>query len=420
MAIDQAEVCLERCVERATRPEYDVIGLSAVFEFQLPGALAIARRVKERRPDMAIMLGGAACIGSPGDHLARWFPCVDAVCRGEGDRIIGPLVRALRARRDPSTAASADPLRSVPGIAYTDTAGEWQRNPDPPLVTELDWLPVPDYRSFVDDLRASEWGDELCPQMLFETSRGCWWGEKHLCTFCGLNVLGLTYRRKSAARALEEIRELHVRYPEADLLVAVDNILEMDYLQDVLPELGPLANDPDRPLRIFYEIKSNLRRDQVERLAAAGIRHVQPGIESFSDEMLQLMRKGSTGIRQIQVIKHLYEHDVTPQYGMILRNPGEEAAWYDDMTALVPWIEHLPPPKVNSMVLERFSPYFMEQAPTRDHERPPLRLLPIDVPRSRGGDVGAGVHVRVRPRHLPRCPAGGGVQPVYAGGVPVA
>ncbi len=39
----------------------------------------------------------------------------------------------------------------------------------------------------------------------YETSRGCWWGQKKHCTFCGLNPLGMNYRAKSPERAVEII-----------------------------------------------------------------------------------------------------------------------------------------------------------------------------------------------------------------------
>jgi radical SAM superfamily enzyme YgiQ (UPF0313 family) len=43
-------------------------------------------------------------------------------------------------------------------------------------------------------------------ELLFEASRGCWWGAKHHCTFCGLNGLSMTFRSKSADRAYSEIK----------------------------------------------------------------------------------------------------------------------------------------------------------------------------------------------------------------------
>jgi ribosomal peptide maturation radical SAM protein 1 len=195
------------------------------------------------------------------------------------------------------------------------------------------------------------------PKLFFESSRGCWWGQKHLCSFCGLNATGLRFRSKSAERVIAEIEELWRRHPEATCLQATDNILDMEYLRSVLPRLQPLAAAPDRPLRMFFEIKSNLRKDQVRALADGGIRDVQPGIESLSDGVLQLMHKGATGLGQIQLIKWATEQDIVLVYNLLLGSPGEQAAWYDAMLELVPALEHLPPPTGCVPIrLERFSP----------------------------------------------------------------
>ena len=48
----------------------------------------------------------------------------------------------------------------------------------------------------------------VVPTLLFETSRGCWWGAKSHCTFCGLNGETMAFRSKSPRRALDELEQL--------------------------------------------------------------------------------------------------------------------------------------------------------------------------------------------------------------------
>jgi len=50
------------------------------------------------------------------------------------------------------------------------------------------------YGSFLDALETNFPDGAVEPLLLFETSRGCWWGERSHCTFCGLNGLDLAYR----------------------------------------------------------------------------------------------------------------------------------------------------------------------------------------------------------------------------------
>lgn len=351
--LESAEQCLALMTERALAGDYDIIGFSATFDSQVPAALALARAIKQVRPETKIILGGAACFEEQGDGLMSSFPMLDVVCHTEGEAVIVPLLAALRNHTD---------LAAVPGIVWRGEDGI-VHNPSPPLLRELDELPVPDYSGFIAAFEASHWSKSHKPLLMFETSRGCWWGQKKLCSFCGLNGEGIAFRAKTPERAYEEITHLHRDYPTANYLQATDNILDMKYLTTVFPRLVPLASAAERPLRMFYEVKSNMKVEHVRAMAAAGVDCVQPGIESFSDEVLDLMNKGCTGLGQIQFIKWTYQERIEPKYNLIVGNPGEQAAWYGDLAALVPFLVHLPPPTgIVNMQLERFSPYFTDPA----------------------------------------------------------
>src|SRR5207302_1264236 len=101
------------------------------------------------------------------------------------------------------------------------------------------------------------------------------------------------------------------------------------------------------------------RPEHLHLLAQAGVGAVQPGIESFSDHILQLMDKGASGLDQVQFIKWAMQAGVQLVYNMLIRNPGETVADYREMSELVPFLRHLPPPSAVLVTeLERFSPYF--------------------------------------------------------------
>ena len=345
-----AGACLDGCLARILGGGYDIVGFSMTFEAQIPAALVLATRLKVAAPHVRVMFGGAACAEAQGEGLAASFAVIDAVCCTEGDEVIVGLVRAL---------AGGGDLASVPGVAFRQ-GGAVIRTGPPPLLTKMDRLPIPDYGPFTAELAASEWRD-LPPKLYFETSRGCWWGAKSLCSFCGLNGTGLSFRSKSPARAFDEIRHLAVTYPEANRLHATDNILATSYFDTLLPRLARERRERGTAIRLFFEIKSNLKRRHVQLLAEAGIDEVQPGIESFHDGVLRLMRKGNTGLGQIQFIKWAAEEGVRPFYNVLIQSPNERPEWYREMAALVPFIDHLPPPNmVQPIQLERFSPYYLD------------------------------------------------------------
>jgi len=123
----------------------------------------------------------------------------------------------------------------------------------------------------------------------------------------------------------------------------------------MLPELKERGLD----LTIFYETKSNLTKEQVQLLAQAGIKLIQPGIESFSLRLLKMMRKGVSPLQNIQLLKWCQQFGVQPMWNLLYCIPGERAEDYELMLPLLESITHLTPPTTNGMIrLDRYSPYF--------------------------------------------------------------
>lgn len=325
-----------------------VVGFTSVFQ-QHTASLAMARRLKEASPEMTIIFGGANCEGVMGAETVRQFSFVDAAVSGEGELVFPDLVRrALNGE----ALEGLDGVRTRGSIAADFAAGRFGSAPP---VRDMDALPPPDYRDYMRQFGASRLSRSWLPTLYFETSRGCWWGERQHCTFCGLNGATMAFRSKSAARAVGELETLVSSYPECDIQVS-DNILDLQYFKDVLPELARRRLGA----RLFYETKANLRRDQVRLLRDAGVLTIQPGIESLSDEVLKLMKKGVSGLQNIQLLKWCKELGVSVLWNVLWGFPGEPASAYARMTALVPHLVHLPPPAgFAGLRLDRFSPNFV-------------------------------------------------------------
>jgi ribosomal peptide maturation radical SAM protein 1 len=343
------EAFLDACLAEIVGARPRLVGFTSLFQ-QHTASLALARRVKDALPDTVIVFGGANCEGVMGAELVRRFPFVDAVVSGEGEIAFPELVARVLASQPLDGIAGVGTRRS---IASAFAFGSF---PNAPPVAALDDLPYPDFRDYLDRFGASRLSNRWLPTIPFETSRGCWWGAKHHCTFCGLNGETMAFRSKSGARALDELQTLAARFPGCEIQV-VDTILDMQYFRTLLPELarrGPVA-------RLFYETKSNLRKEQVRLLRDAGVTTIQPGIESFSDPVLARMRKGVTALQNVQLLKWCKELGVRPVWNVIWGFPGEPAESYAQMAALARRLTHLPAPDgYEGLRLDRFSPNFVE------------------------------------------------------------
>jgi ribosomal peptide maturation radical SAM protein 1 len=324
---------------------YDVVGFSATFNQTLASA-AVARRLRAQLPHLKLIIGGAACDGPMGKAMLEAFPFYDGVAVGRAEGTVVALCERL---------VRGGEGNDVPGTVIRD-GGVLVEARDPAPRIPLDGLPVPDFDDFFALAR------RLGPSpheigLPVEASLGCWWGQKNLCTFCGLNATSLSFSQKSPERTLAEIRELGRRHG-LDRIQFTDNILPLNFYDSLVPALADLSKGGEG-YELFVEIKTNASKEELIALRRAGFTHFQPGIESFSDRVLSLMKKGNTAISQVQFIKWCDELGIDTTYNVIVRNPGEIAEDYLEMARLVPSLVHLTPPGGHpSMMLERFSPYF--------------------------------------------------------------
>lgn len=341
-----ADAFLDDVARRIVEVGPRIVGVSTTFQ-QTCAGLAIARRVKARDPTIVICFGGANCDHPMGEALASAFAQIDHVFSGESDRTFPDFAAAVLAGRSPV------PPRPRGRLPVAGEAGHGQVVRGEPIAA-LDEMPIPDMDDYFRDLGRQSFAARVRPALVFESSRGCWWGAKHHCTFCGLNANELAYRSKSAPRVLDELDRLATRHG-VRLFEAVDNILNPHHIDGVFARLAEASPG----YSFFYEVKTNMSHDQLVRAARAGLTYVQPGIESLHDHLLKLMAKGVSALQNVAFLRSCREIGIVPCWNMLHRFPGETAACYAEMVDLFVTIEHLDPPmSVSPVRLDRYSPYF--------------------------------------------------------------
>ncbi|MBY0279587.1 RiPP maturation radical SAM C-methyltransferase [Candidatus Binatia bacterium] len=343
---------------RVLEHEPRIVGCTSTFQ-QHVASLALLRRIRELDPSVATLLGGANCETVMGRTTHASFPWVDYVVSGEADGLIGDLCAAILRHgsdvpRDLLPPAVFAPAHRRDGYPRVDSGDGYARG----TTADLSTVPAPDYDEyFFDEVHRFLYRDFVRPGLPYEASRGCWWGAKSHCTFCGLNGGGMAFRSKPAEQVIAEIDGLVDRYGSRRIST-VDNIIDVKYFDSVLPHFAAA----ERKLNIFFETKANLKKSQVERFKRSGVNWIQPGIESMHSECLRLMRKGVAAWQNVRLLKWCRQYGVFAFWNVIAGFPGERDEWYAEMASWLPLIEHFQPGTFSQLRFDRYSPYFTRAA----------------------------------------------------------
>lgn len=324
--------------------QYKLVGFTSTFD-QNVASLTMAKLIKDLYPDVTIIFGGANFDGEMGLEHFRAFPFIDHVVVGEGEQSFLPLVRRILNGQ----------TEGYPNGVICRKGETIEFSPNTVLFSDFAKTGPPDYDDYYHLLaELGEEGGGLDRILLYEGSRGCWWGEKHHCTFCGLNAQSMKFRAKAPEQVLQELAALSQSY-DAVRFRLVDNIIDMAYIDNLF---GKLAED-HCDLDVFIETKSNLQKRQIKTLAAGGVKCMQPGLESMSLPQLRTMDKGVTPMQNIVCLKWSLYYHVMVSWNILLGFPGETNDDYQRQLDLIPSLRHLQPPEATGKFwLQRFSPYF--------------------------------------------------------------
>ena len=328
--------------------QVQLVGFTSMFQ-QSAAAFSMARRLKECESKPIVVMGGANCESPMGQVIVKEVTPVDYVFSGPGLKSFPDFVQHCL-NGEPGRASAIKGVFTKRNYIFqsgADAIGE-ELSIDVPV--ELD------YRQFLYNLTQNFPEGEVDPILLFETSRGCWWGERAHCTFCGLNGVSMAYRAMSPDRALKQFESLFEFAPQVSRMDAVDNILPKSYFKEVLPHIKTPEN-----VSLFYEVKADLSESDVQTLANARVRIIQPGIESLATSTLKLMKKGTSAFRNLALLKFCATYGIEPLWNLLIGFPGEGADVYRKYIDDLPLLTHLYPPSgVYPVRFDRYSPYFMK------------------------------------------------------------
>lgn len=356
------EQFLDQLIIKYRLHEADLIGFTSLFNQNLP-ILALARRIKLINPDVPIIMGGANCESPMGEELIRQFEDIDYVFSGKALQSFPDFVAAM-------VAEDRAAMEEIDGVFCKGNLAQIGYSPVSPGIHSRkkvhthgresisnEMVPL-DYEGYLDALGEVLEELGLSPFLLYETSRGCWWGEKAHCTFCGLNGESMTFRSLENGQTLQFLKDFFAQYyPRVKDFSATDNIMPKSILESVYAHL-----DLPEDLSIFYEVKSDLSLGELVEMKRSRINRIQPGIESFDSRTLKQMRKGTTGTANINLLRQSHETGITCYWNILIGFPGESGSAYQKYLESIPSLYHLAPPEGAFWVrFDRYSPYFTDQ-----------------------------------------------------------
>jgi ribosomal peptide maturation radical SAM protein 1 len=330
---DQLKIWVHALMDAVLKKKYRVLGCSTTYQ-QINSSITLINYVKQIRPEIVTVLGGANCQGEVGRALFSLSNQMDYIFSGESE------------------------------LAFTDFLKDIIRNgryPQERIIPEkccdINEIPVPDYddylRQFKYFLPKSSVYQNNQYFLSYETSRGCWWGQKHRCFFCGAMV-DMNYREKSPQKVISELHDLRNKYHVKNIMMT-DLIMPYKYIHSLVPRLI----DEKLHLTIFYEVKSNLSFEQLILLKRAGICKFQPGIETLSSSLLEKMNKGVSARQNIIFLRNTRTIGIELSWSFLYMFPKDTEDEYQEIKVILPLISHLSPPnRIQPISTMRFSPLY--------------------------------------------------------------
>ncbi len=272
--------------------------------------LLTAKSLKERMNDVFIVL-----VGSHATFFHREIMkengFVDATCRGEFDLVIKDLAAAL---------SNGGKLDEVKGITYRDREGI-QVNQDRPLIQNLDKLPFP-ARDIVksEHYRQGTFTGKHCTTIV--SSRGC----PHRCTYClwPRTLYGRRFRARSSESVVDEIEEVVEKYC-VDEIYFDDDSLALNRRR--ILEICRLINERNIQVKWIPQCRvDNMDEKVLRAMKNAGCHYIRFGVESGSQKMLDVMKKGTTLARIENAFKLCRKTGIKTQAFFLFGIPGETQA----------------------------------------------------------------------------------------------
>ncbi|MFJ2322076.1 radical SAM protein [Pseudomonas sp. NPDC087817] len=307
-----------------------IYGFTTSF-LQLLPSLLVSRLLKNSKPDCLIVFGGAGITKEFGVAILEHFSWVDIAVFGEGEETLLDIYNAT------NQDANFD-LSKVDGIVYRDNFRCIKSNTPRRRLENLDTLPTPDFSGQEHQWISEAESINLMPTITIEGSRGCFYGK---CTFCNLNMQwDNSARKKTDEKIIDEITKILKQQDSFRIFMCDTNVSDR---KSFFEKLAKKHSDLD----IFVEVsghKDGRDFEFYQTLRRAGVSQIQIGIEALSTSLLKKIRKGTTAIENIQLLKWCAVAGIRVYYNIMYLIPGESQEEIEGTALAIEFAMHYEPP----------------------------------------------------------------------------
>ncbi len=174
------------------------------------------------------------------------------------------------------------------------------------------------------------------------------------CSFCNLNIQWDGYRKKSAIKILNEMTQLSNEYKILSFSF-VDNLIPRDEIIHLSSAIKGLKKD----FNLFGEFRAKTTFSELSSLARAGFSRIQVGIEALSTGLLKKIRKGTTTMDNIEIMKNCESPELPELNGnLIIEFPGSDEKDVKETLRNLNFVKYFRPLKAIPFMLEYGSPVY--------------------------------------------------------------
>ena len=296
----------------AVKPRYLAIYVNLMTKVSVLETIQFVKNTPDLN-NTYIILGGPEVKNHADNFLAHHADCL---ILGEGEETMLALVQALEARKKEENLCEI--LDTIQGIAYKNKAGATIFTPERAKIKDIDILPFPAREKVNLHLYLDAWKKKHGQNAIsVSTMRGC----PYTCKWCSRAVYGLSYRRRSPKKVVEELEWIQEKY-QPDTLWFVDDVFTISHkwLKEFAAEMT------EKQLHIPFECitrADRLNEEVIRLLKQTGCFRVWIGAESGSQKVIDLMDR-RVSVQQVrEMIQLAQANGIQAGTFIMLGYPGE-------------------------------------------------------------------------------------------------